>query len=758
MPTFASLRFASGNPHNTIACHTFGALRRECIYAKTSWQLEQTHLRNIMSSYNEEIVKLNTDLSTMRVDTKEKRAIINIGGILSQLFGVASTESIDDLQRQIVHTARYVKNNANSIDSMYEFVSKFKNNTYSNFRSLAGHLNKSDTALRETMNRVNNLTFDINKIRSNFDFYSHEVYVLRSYTRILTATQRLIQQTTTLQRALANLREFRQQIQLLNRHLLPDKLVSQSTLQGAIDKISSPLRKRGLQPLSAYIHMDYFYHYTKCIAYLTSDTLIISVELPLTTSNAILDVYRVITFKLPLHTSEGNHVNKTTELQTNHDYMVFSRDRDSFGYLTQHQYDRCARQDYICEDPIFLYGRERNDCLYNIFVNHKITSACSFITSETPLEPAVFKVGHSRFLLQKLNTPIRVSCKHKEDSFHRINSHALIDLACGCKMHSDMFSIQPHSKKCSIKEAPIEISYPLNVAQMISMDTSILQNVTNAKATVKTEPRLLQEYNELPFKPETSLNQPVRNGIDNVLETAEFIPHFKSDLSEIIITVGVILWNTCLTLAIIFLFVRFKSALLLGLITTNATTTNGYILNQHHLPTATSLPHRIYEINIPPGLSILASTALILVCIRICCKLWSRFKKPTPKGEKAKLYVKIFDAKKTSLIYLTDIPLDVKIKFNELPIMERFSVTYKRLWPRIDIKWRQKLSFTFEDQVQEIELPTSIKISLMESEKLNAINTSGFITFYALLYVPDENNIYRNLEHINDRLSRPSRS
>ena len=176
------------------------------------------------------------------------------------------------------------------------------------------------------------------------------------------------------------------------------------------------------------------------------------------------------------------------------------------------------------------------------------------------------------------------------------------------------------------------------------------------------------------------------------------------------------------------------------------------------LPTATTLPHQGYEIYIPPGVLTLASAALLLICIKTSIKLWSRFTKSTPKGEKAKLYVKIFDAKHTSLIYLTDIPLDVKIKFNEIPIMERFSITYKRLWPTIDIKWQQKLSFTFDNQVQQIELPTSIKISIMESEKLNAINASEFMTFYALLYVPNESNVYRNLEHINERLCRPSRT
>ena len=101
----------------------------------------------------------------------------------------------------------------------------------------------------------------------------------------------------------------------------------------------------------------------------------------------------------------------------------------------------------------------------------------------------------------------------------------------------------------------------------------------------------------------------------------------------------------------------------------------------------------------------------------------------TPKGEKAKLYVKIFDANRTSLIYLTDVPLDIKIKFTEIPIMEGFSVSYQRLWPSINIRWQQKLSFTYEDHVQDIPLPTSVTVSIRESEKLNAINTSQLMTF-----------------------------
>ena len=95
MPKFTSLKFSINDDiiHDTIVCQTFGTLEQECIYAKTSWLTERTHINNIMSDYNKEIHQLDIDLSTLRIDTTSKRAILNIGGILSQLFGVASTDS-----------------------------------------------------------------------------------------------------------------------------------------------------------------------------------------------------------------------------------------------------------------------------------------------------------------------------------------------------------------------------------------------------------------------------------------------------------------------------------------------------------------------------------------------------------------------------------------------------------------------------------------------------------------------------------------
>ena len=229
-----------------LDCQSWNEMKLECEYSVISFKNENAHLLSLTNIYNKEIAQLDTDLNALSLAFKSKRALLNIGGFLSSIFGVASQSDLDNLQTQILHTARAARNNYENINSMFEYITKFKNNTYLNFNKIQAHMNATNSALLTTVQRLDNVTGRINDITTELselkiDFLNHD--------RLQSATIRLIEQTTSLQAAITDVKFFRTQVHRLLQGKLPHDLIPLSAIQEAVNRLQSSLNDESVKPL-----------------------------------------------------------------------------------------------------------------------------------------------------------------------------------------------------------------------------------------------------------------------------------------------------------------------------------------------------------------------------------------------------------------------------------------------------------------------------------------------------------------------------
>ncbi len=192
--------------------------------------------------------------------------------------------------------------------------------------------------------------------------------------------------------------------------------------------------------------------------------------------NNILNVYKIDSIRTPFHTSDGNHPNKSSILTGTHDFVAFSRDMATFGFLSR-DYTDCQSSDFTCDKPGIMLNQPSHDCVSNLFVNLKIAPSCRFETSTKEPLPNALMVGKS--------FPVRVSCYGKPDTFYRINSHTILDISCGCSIHTDHFSIDSDLTSCQHGHDPVKITYPINIAQFRSINMPTFSNLTtDAKQVV----------------------------------------------------------------------------------------------------------------------------------------------------------------------------------------------------------------------------------------------------------------------------------
>ncbi len=122
---------------------------------------------------------------------------------------------------------------------------------------------------------------------------------------------------------------------------------------------------------------------------------------------------------------------------------------------------------------------------------------------------------------------------------------------------------------------------------------------------------------------------------------------------------------------------------------------------------------------------------------------------PDSKGQQADLYLKIFNQNTMSMIKLTTIPLDHKIEYTSIPNLHDFSVTFNKLWPIIRLSWAGELEFKFNEKSDEIRLPKFIKAPITTSLSIQSIKTGPYLKFYALLFVPHQENKFYYFDQLN---------
>jgi hypothetical protein len=188
---------------------------------------------------------------------------------------------------------------------------------------------------------------------------------------------------------------------------------------------------------------------------------------------------------------------------------------------------------------------------------------------------------------------------------------------------------------------------------------------------------------------------------------------------------------------LVFIFIRFRSALIMGLMASNAATTTAYVIKPDPLrPPINPVTEGMASIN----------SSLIGICTVMCLSLtlFGCFKLVTyiiakcrpHRNQQAALFLKIFNANEVCLIYLRDVPLDKDLIYEQVPAMTSYDVSYSTLFPRVTFSWDGILAFAFKGHTNAITIPELLCISYRNALILHSIKTSRLTMFYSFVIQP----------------------
>ncbi len=502
-----------------------------------------------------------------------------------------------------------------------------------------------------------------------------------------------------------------------------------------------------MNPLPHKSNLFYIYKQSFVKAYVVGDALLISTEIPTFPQDYHYDVYKIQTYNVPLHSPNGNSENTSTKLIANEENLIISKDKTTFGFMTDNDLQICANSGYICDKPTVIYNQQFENCLHQLFVNQIIIASCKFSIQTAVSNPSAIKIDNSRYLLLNVPSPIRISCPNSNDHFENINSHSIIDIKCRCELHTKFFKLLPHPNKCRSSLEPVIITYPLNIPQLSRFDMPEFNATNLAKTIVHSPPKLSNIDSNLNDKFDFIDSPPPINNIGDGLAINDY--NLQGSTTDYIFGSVFFIWNVIISITLGLMCCRFKNGVLMAAATT-LPHSNSFVIN----PTVPPVHEEqiIIAVN-RMSTYILALTGLVIIAILMkpirIMKFIINMTNPVSKGQRADLYLKIFNQSKTSMTKLTSIPLDHKIKYLTIPELVNYNISYDKIWPKIYLKWSNDLVYSFQNREDAIQLPNELTTSLRTALIIQDIKHSQKMQFYALIFMPNEENKFYYFDQLN---------
>ena len=246
----------------------------------------------------------------------------------------------------------------------------------------------------------------------------------------------------------------------LSHGYLPMSLVPRATLLEILEQTTQGLAHEGGH-LSLALSLDHIlrYYETPLVRRVesTEDGLLLTVAIPLTSRELIMEVYEGI--PLPMPTKDNS---TATEWSPETRYLAVTSGRKENALLTKEHLENCIghKEAAVCQQG-FATTRNRDSCLATLFFHdaEAAMSTCEIKTVQLPRVETARHLGFGRWLitrqtphftLQLLSTGPQSPALHERQLTKVPGCRAcILTLACGTELESDSLSLKADASSCN---------------------------------------------------------------------------------------------------------------------------------------------------------------------------------------------------------------------------------------------------------------------------------------------------------------------
>ena len=254
IPDFHKINKDTSFNTNQVSCPTFESFKNECINAIEALDIELERKAQLVRAYNNEVQDLNILLFNLRIRTNNKRALIDISGALSSIFGTASQSQVDNIQHNLKQVIKSVRNNDNNMNSLFHNVKMLTNKVINDTLKINRFIDSSDKKINEIITTLNSLTDDFDGFYKHFQTIDHNIYIIKSLIQIVNVHTRAVTQNSLLNDALLLVKNFKEGVIELVNHKLSSHIVPPQQMTIALKSLENDLQKDF--PFKVHLNLD----------------------------------------------------------------------------------------------------------------------------------------------------------------------------------------------------------------------------------------------------------------------------------------------------------------------------------------------------------------------------------------------------------------------------------------------------------------------------------------------------------------------
>lgn len=327
------------------------------------WNYTATEAKNLDRMLKEQDVEYRDlkSLVTLDIDSRKKRALIDLGGdLLKFLFGTATSKEVEDLNARIAR----IKTNQEKIVHILEAQTTV--------------LNETLIAVKENRQRIKMLIQGQEHLIKTVHTYNYSFFFGTVLRNMEVAIAEFRAQITSLRAA----------IEVLEQGRLSSYFVPRRTLYNALVDINNhlPIDITLIEPLRRD-NLFKYYQLISVTAIALPNTLRLFVDIPLMNPERFFDLFEVIGF--PVYYSE---ISMFVYYRTEYNFIALSKNRQAYMLLNTYEVLKCRTGTIsICSPETAIWQSPYQSCEYALFLGLDATVVQLCDKRLVPTHPPVFR-------------------------------------------------------------------------------------------------------------------------------------------------------------------------------------------------------------------------------------------------------------------------------------------------------------------------------------------------------------------------------
>lgn len=515
--------------------------------------LAEVH-RNIENLFKEEVSALDDRLKevirsyremrsvvTPVSQSRPKRSLLPLGGVLSQLFGVADDSQVQRLKDNVDILRRSQEKVIHVIDSSLTIL----NSTRQDVKRNRAQIN---SLIQKTLIMTH-------KIDSIYDAIQQEVKPEILFLELVTEFNMIVRAyTETLAKLSSDMADFQEAISTALRGSLSVRLVPPRRLLSVLKKIQRQIPP-SLELPFPLDDLEVFEYYRSLTATLLPDKKVFHIltVIPLLHKASRFEIYKVVTLPIPDFRSSSQ-----LELKAESPYLALSLDRNRYALLTTADIEYCESNQlvYCTVHKAIFSTASAPSCLSALFLDDTVTSRkyCQYDQVENPRSPIVKALAPGVWFVSSRDKIVSdLICSNKSRVTSRImieQGISVVRVPPGCAVYSAVMQlphILQHHSKVSFKQP---LPHVFNFSLVSEMSTPALVSHRPTESSVPETMSPVTDYDIGTLRDDLDSARNELGKMDSPNSPAEF--SYKISL----ISLGSVLVVVILIVIVVFMYRR----------------------------------------------------------------------------------------------------------------------------------------------------------------------------------------------------------